>query len=214
MTHRTRVKICGITRLQDALHAVERGADSIGLNFHRSSPRFIEIEQAYAIRRKIPPFVNVTALMLDEDADWIAQVVHQVKPDSLQFHGSETSDICESWQLPYLKVIPMASVEDPVEYVKSYSSAQGFLFDSNAAGRQGGSGDTFDWSKIPSKFDFPMVLAGGINASNVAEAIVQVNPWGVDVSSGVEVSKGVKSADLIDQFILEVNRGDDIKTGS
>ena len=199
--------------MQDALHAVERGADSIGLNFHRSSPRFIEIEQAYAIRRKIPPFVNVTALMLDEDDDWIAQVVHQVKPDSLQFHGSETSDICESWQLPYLKVIPMASVEDPVEYVKSYSSAQGFLFDSNAAGRQGGSGDTFDWSKIPPKFNSPMVLAGGINPSNVAEAIIQLNPWGVDVSSGVEVSKGVKSADLIDQFILEVNRGDKTKMG-
>ena len=214
MIHRTRVKICGITRLQDALYAAESGADSIGLNFHRSSPRFIDIEQALMIRRQIPPFINVTALLMNEDDDWVAQVVHQVRPDSLQFHGSESVDSCEIWQLPYLKVIPMGSVADPVKYAQGYSSAQGFLFDSNAAGRQGGSGDTFDWSKIPSKFDFPMVLAGGINASNVAEAIVQVNPWGVDVSSGVEVSKGVKSADLIDQFILEVNRGDDIKTNS
>ena len=212
MTHRTRVKICGITRLQDALYAAERGADSIGLNFHRSSPRFIDIEQAIAIRSQIPPYVNVTALLMDEDDDWIAQVVHQVRPDSLQFHGTEAVDSCEVWQLPYLKVIPMGSVDDPIKYAESYSSAQGFLFDSNAAGRQGGSGDTFDWSRIPSRFNFPMVLAGGIDASNVAEAIVQQKPWGVDVSSGVEVSKGVKSADLIDQFIFEVNRGDDSKT--
>jgi len=199
--------------LQDALYAAERGADSIGLNFHRSSPRFIDIEQAQAIRKQIPPFVNVTALLLDEDDDWTAQVVHQVRPDSLQFHGSESVDSCEAWQLPYFKVIPMASVDDPVDYAKSYSSAQGFLFDSNAAGRQGGSGDTFDWSRIPSGFNFPMVLAGGINASNVAGAIVQLEPWGVDVSSGVEVSKGVKSADLIDHFMLEVNRGDESKSG-
>ena len=214
MSHRTRVKICGITRLQDALYAVESGADSIGLNFHRSSPRFIDIEQALMIRRQIPPFINVTALLMNENDDWVAQVVHQVRPDSLQFHGSESVDTCEIWQLPYLKVIPMGSVADPVKYAQEYGSAQGFLFDSNAAGRQGGSGDTFDWSKIPSSFNFPMVLAGGINASNVAEAIVQVNPWGVDVSSGVETSKGIKSADLIDQFILEVNRGDDRKTGA
>jgi phosphoribosylanthranilate isomerase len=151
----------------------------------------------------------VTALFLDESQDWIAEVVNQLRPDCLQFHGNESPEICEAWLLPYMKVIPMGSIEDPVAYAQSYKSAQGFLFDSNLAGLQGGSGDTFDWSKIPASFRYPLVLAGGLNPSNVAAAIARVKPWGVDVSSGVEVSKGVKSADLMDQFFQEVKRGDE-----
>jgi phosphoribosylanthranilate isomerase len=211
MNYRTRVKICGITRTQDAIHAANRGADSIGLNFHPSSPRAITIEQALKIRRVVPPFVTVTALFLDEDADWITQVIHQLRPDCLQFHGNESPEFCESWITPYIKAIPMGSIDDPDAYAQTYASAQGFLFDSNVAGRQGGSGDTFDWSKIPSSFEFPLVLAGGMNSSNVATAIARVQPWGVDVSSGVEVSRGVKSTDLIDHFFDEVKRGDECK---
>ena len=211
MNHRTRVKICGLTRIQDALHAANRGADSIGLVFHQPSPRAIEIEQALEIRRALPPFVTVTALFLDESVDWVKRVVHQLRPDCLQFHGNESPEFCETWLTPYIKAIPMGSIGDPGAYAQAYTSAQGFLFDSNVAGRLGGSGDTFDWSKIPSSFEYPLVLAGGMNSSNVAEAIARVWPWGVDVSSGVEVSRGVKSTDLIDQFFHEVERGDECK---
>ena len=208
MNYRTRIKICGITRVQDALHAAHRGADSIGLNFHPPSPRSLEIEKALEIRRVIPPFATVTALFLDDSEDWIAEVIHQLRPDCLQFHGNESTEFCEGWGVPYIKSIPMGSIEEPETYARLYESAQGFLLDSNVAGRLGGSGDTFDWSKIPASFEFPLLLAGGINASNVADAIVRVRPWGVDVSSGVEVSKGIKSADLMDHFFNEVKRGD------
>ncbi len=211
MNYRTRVKICGITRVQDARFAANRGADSIGLVFHQPSARAIEIEQALEIRRVLPPFVTVTALFLDESEDWISQVVHQLRPDCLQFHGNESPEFCESWLTPYIKAIPMGSIDDPDAYAQTYKLAQGFLLDSNVAGRLGGSGDTFDWSKIPSSFEYPLVLAGGINSSNVAAAIARVQPWGVDVSSGVEVSRGVKSTDLIDQFFDEVERGDECK---
>ena len=211
MNYRTRVKVCGLTSVSHAIHAANSGADSIGLVFHQPSPRVIEIEQALEIRRALPPFVTVTALFLDESIDWVAQVVHQLRPDCLQFHGSESPQFCESWLTPYIKAIPMGSIGDPNSYAQTYTAAQGFLFDSNAAGRLGGSGDTFDWSKIPSTFEYPMVLAGGMNSSNVAEAIARVRPWGVDVSTGVEASRGVKSTDMIDQFFHEVERGDKCK---
>jgi phosphoribosylanthranilate isomerase len=190
------------------MYAAMRGADAIGLVFHRPSPRSIDLRPAVEIRRALPPFVTVTALFLDEAEDWVAEVVHQLRPDCLQFHGNESPGFCENWALPYIKAIPMGSVPDPVDYAAQHRNAQGFLFDSNAAGRQGGSGDTFDWSKIPPAFEHPLILAGGINPANVAEAIVRVKPWGVDVSSGVEASKGVKNSDLVDQFFHEVKRGD------
>ena len=211
MNYRTRVKICGITRVQDARFAANRGADSIGLVFHQPSARAIEIEQALEIRKVLPPFVTVTALFLDESEDWISKVVHQLRPDCLQFHGNESPEFCESWLTPYIKSIPMGSIDDPDAYAQTYTLAQGFLLDSNVAGRLGGSGDTFDWSKIPASFEYPLVLAGGLDASNVAAAIARVQPWGVDVSTGVEVSRGVKSTDLIDQFFDEVVRGDKCK---
>ena len=204
MKSRTRVKICGITREQDARHAAASGADSIGLVFHQPSPKVVELEQAIAIRRILPPFVSVTAVFLDETTDWIAQVVHRLRPDCLQFHGSESVDFCESWGVPYIKSIPMGSTQNPVVYASQYASAQGFLMDSNVAGRLGGSGDTFDWSMIPSSLEFPLLLAGGIDPSNVAEAIARVRPWGVDVSSGVEQRRGVKDPNRIAAFVNAV----------
>jgi len=163
--------------MQDAIYAADKGVDSIGLMFHQSSPRVIELEQAREIRRALPPFVTVTALFLDETEDWIAEVVHRLRPDCLQFHGNETPAFCEAWEVPYIKAIPMGSIDDPSAYAREHGRAQGFLLDSNAAGRRGGSGDTFDWSKIPSAFEHPLVLAGGITASNVADAIVRVRTW-------------------------------------
>jgi len=208
MESRTRIKICGITRLDHALHIAKLGVDSIGLVFYRPSPRFIDIESAQKIRKSLPPFVTVTALLLNETEEWTEQVVDQIRPDCLQFHGDESLQTCEHWRRPYLKAIPMGSVTDARAYAAGYPSAQGFLLDSNVAGRRGGSGDTFDWSKIPSSFGSPLLLAGGLNPGNVAEAITQVKPWGVDVSSGVESAKGIKDIELINQFFHEVKRGD------
>jgi phosphoribosylanthranilate isomerase len=206
MNHRTRIKICGITRLEDALQVASLGGDAIGLVFHADSPRAVDIETAVAIREAMPPFVTVTAVLMNEDPQWIDQVVQAVRPDCLQFHGEERADFCRRWARPFIKAIPMASVTDVNAYARQYSAAQGFLMDSNVAGRQGGSGDTFDWSKIPSDFDFPLVLAGGLNPSNVSAAIARVNPWAVDVISGVEKSRGVKDANLINQFFDAVGR--------
>jgi len=208
MQSRTRIKICGITRLRDAQCVAALGGDAIGLAFHAQSPRAIELENALHIRQAMPPFITVTALFMDETEKWISQVVETVKPDCLQFHGEETPEFCRQWSQPFIKAVPMGSVDDASRYAELYPDAQGFLLDSNVAGRQGGSGDTFDWSKIPSNFDFPLVLAGGLNPSNVAAAITQVKPWGVDVSSGVEQSKGIKDFDLIGQLFKEVERVD------
>jgi phosphoribosylanthranilate isomerase len=206
--NRTRIKICGITRLFDAQQVAGHGGDAIGLNFHSKSPRAIELDNAVQIRMAMPPFITVTALFMNETKRWIKQVIDTVQPDCLQFHGEESPDFCRQWSRPFIKSIPMASVENASLYASRYSGAQGFLLDSNVAGRQGGSGDTFDWSKIPPSFDFPLVLAGGLNPSNVAAAISQVKPWGVDVSSGVEQAKGIKDSDLIEQFFNEVKRVD------
>lgn len=212
MQSRTRVKICGITRVADARHAAAMGADSIGLVFHQPSPRVVGLEQALLIRAALPPFVSSTALFLDDSEDWITEVVHRLRPDYLQFHGSESAEFCSAWGIPYLKTIAMGSSEEPLGCARAHAEAAGFLFDSNAAGRLGGSGDTFDWSEIPASFERPLVLAGGLNPSNVAAAITRVQPWGVDVSSGVEAARGIKNSDLINQFFREVKRGDDERT--
>ncbi len=208
MTQRTRIKICGIINEQDAQLVAQCGADAIGLVFHEPSPRFIDLQKARIIRHSLPAFITVTALFLNEEPGWIKEVIDRVDPDCLQFHGTETPDACEQWQKPYIKAIPMGSVDDASGYANLYASAQGFLMDSNVAGRQGGSGDTFDWSKIPSTFHHPLILAGGLTPQNVAEAVTQVKPWAVDVSSGVEQQKGIKDATLIKAFCREVARVD------
>lgn len=208
MNSKTRIKICGLTQLTDALHVAALGGDAIGLVFHAQSPRAVDIATARKIRWAMPPFVTVTALFMDEAEAWVSQVVEQVNPDCLQFHGVETQAFCAQWQKPYLKSIPMGSTSDVHEFVSRYADAQGFLLDSNVAGRQGGSGDTFDWSTIPSPINFPLILAGGLTPENVAQAIIQVKPWGVDVSSGVEKSRGKKDLALISQFFQEVKRAD------
>ena len=177
MISRTRIKICGISRLCDAQLVADLGGDAIGLVFHSQSPRAVEVDSAVKIRQAMPPFVTVTALFMNENESWVRQVMEKVQPDCIQFHGEETPEFCRQWSRPFIKAIPMGSVKDASRYAQQFPEAQGFLLDSNVAGRQGGSGDTFDWSKIPSTFDFPLVLAGGLNPSNVAAAIIQVKPW-------------------------------------
>lgn len=205
---RTRIKICGLRSLEHAHLASACGADSIGLVFHQASSRFIEPLAAERIVRQMPAFTSVTALFLDEIEDWVAQVIDQVDPDYLQFHGNESAHYCDQWQRPYIKAIPMGSVDDISVYANGFPNARGFLLDSHVAGRLGGSGDTFDWSKIPSDFQPPLILAGGLTPDNVADAVNQVRPWAVDVSSGVEASRGVKDPTLIKQFCNEVLRVD------
>lgn len=205
---RTRIKICGLRSVEQAEIAIDCGADAIGLVFHEASPRAIDMCTARAIRDALPAFVTLTALFMDEAEDLVEQVVQEIEPDLLQFHGSETPAFCNLWNRPYIKAIAMGDRVDAQAYALSYPQAQGFLMDSHAAGRQGGSGDTFDWSRIPATFQYPLILAGGLNPQNVAQAVTEVRPYAVDVSSGVESSRGVKDAALIRQFCKEVYRVD------
>jgi phosphoribosylanthranilate isomerase len=206
--NRTRIKVCGLRSVEQAQIAVASGADAIGLVFHRSSPRFVDIAQALKIRQSIPAFITVTALFMNEQEGLVEEVVQTVRPDLLQFHGAETAAFCGLWERPYIKAIAMGDDLDALGYATAYPDAMGFLMDSHAAGRQGGSGDTFDWSRIPAAFQYPLILAGGLNPRNVAQAVSEVRPYAVDVSSGVESSRGVKDATLIRQFCKEVYRVD------
>ena len=203
----TRIKICGITRTEDALAASAAGAYAIGLMFCPQSPRHLELDQAAAIRRCLPPFVVAVAVFLDASEDEIRGVVRQVRPDCLQFHGREPEAFCRAYGLPYLKTVPMTGV-DPVEFANRYPSAHGFLLDSHAPGQPGGSGRGFNWAQAPKKLGAPLILAGGLNPDNVADAIRQVRPYAVDVSSGVESSAGIKDAALMQAFVKGVQRGD------
>jgi len=206
---RTRIKICGLTRADDVEWACRLGADSIGLVFHARSPRFIELQTARKIRQQIPAFVTLTALFSNESDDWIDQVIQQIQPDLLQFHGQETGEHCERWKLPYIKAVAMAEVDALQRDINSHPQAKGFLLDSHAAGQQGGSGHAFDWQLFPANSDRALILAGGLTPDNVAEAIQQTRPWGVDVSSGVESpTKGIKDANKMKRFVQEVKRVD------
>ncbi len=208
---RTRIKICGLKSVEMALAAARAGADNLGLVFHARSPRCIGLDRALQIREALPAFVGITALFMDETQELVADVVDRLQPECLQFHGAEAPDFCEQWGRAYIKALPMgdlASDREILDYAARYRSSRGFLFDSHSAGRQGGSGDTFDWSRIPSDFPHPLILAGGLNPRNVARAITGLRPWAVDVSSGVERERGVKDPALMQQFCQEVFRAD------
>ncbi|MGB5398219.1 MAG: phosphoribosylanthranilate isomerase [Gammaproteobacteria bacterium] len=202
--HQTRVKICGITRVQDALCAAEHGADAIGLVFYARSPRNIDIARAQQICRELPAFVTTVALFKDADAATINTVLDAVPIDLLQFHGSEPARFCTQFSRPWIKALGMAqSAEKLVAEAEQYRDARGLLLDSHAPGEDGGSGLSFDWSSIP-PLPKPLILAGGLRVDNVAEAVKIVKPWAVDVSSGVESEKGLKDAALIAAFMQTV----------
>ena len=205
LTQRTRVKICGITRADDALAAAAMGVDAIGLVFYSASPRHVEIERAAEICRQLPAFVTTVALFLDAELSQVEQVLEQVPIDLLQFHGSEDPAYCERFGLPYIKALGMGSLSGDglLSQSKAYKNARGLLLDSHAQGAAGGTGESFDWERIPD-LDKPVILAGGLTVENVAAAIRDVRPWAVDVSSGVEQDKGIKSVDLMSAFMYEV----------
>jgi len=202
---RTRVKICGITRPEDALAVAAAGADAIGLVFYAKSPRAVTIEQARAIINVLPPFVTRVGLFVDASQAELDAVLDQVELDVVQFHGNESLAHCESAGKEYMKAVRVQETADIVAALERYPTASALLLDAYHPTKPGGTGETFDWDKIPTNLSKPIVLAGGLTADNVSQAIDAVKPYAVDVSGGVEASKGIKSAEKISRFIAAVN---------
>ncbi len=201
---RTRVKICGITREQDALDAIQLGADAVGLVFYPPSPRAVTIEQAAEIVRRLPPFVTVVALFVDASREDITATLDQVRIDLIQFHGNETLADCRGYNRPWIKAVRMRENTDLYAIKKRYPSASALLLDAYQAGKPGGTGAIFDWSRIPIDIAPSIILAGGLSAENIESAIQQVKPYAVDVSGGVEQSKGIKDPNKIAAFMCGV----------
>lgn len=206
---RTRIKFCGMTRAGDVRLASELGVDAVGFVFARQSKRRIEPEEARAMRTALAPFVDSIALFKDNPQEEVREIVRHMRPSLLQFHGSEDDAFCRGFGIPYLKAIAMGGNGQSTMPLRArYPGAAGFLFDSHAPGDDGGSGKTFDWSQIPQDPGKPWLLAGGLTADNVFDAVVATRPWGVDVASGVELSPGVKDGDLMRRFVEETRRAD------
>ncbi|HVE53593.1 MAG TPA: phosphoribosylanthranilate isomerase [Ramlibacter sp.] len=203
---RTRIKICGNTRTGDAAAAARAGADAIGLVFYPPSPRYLSVERAREIRDALPPFVQTVALFVNADAAQVSQVIGRVHPGMLQFHGDEPPEFCAQFGLPYVKACRMKQGVSALEYLRPFSQAAAWLFDSHVP-EYGGVGESFDWSLVPAT-EKPVILSGGLSQANVAAAIRRVRPWGVDVSSGVESAKGIKDAGKVAAFITEVRNAD------
>ncbi len=201
---RTRIKICGITRVDDALAAASLGADAIGLVFYEVSPRHVSLEQARAIARALPPFVTRVGLFVDVLADQIREAIQFAGIDILQFHGDRPAETYAAFGRPYIKAIRMADNVDLHAQQQAYPDAAAFLLDAYVPHVQGGSGTTFDWNRVPRDLQKPVILAGGLTAANVREAITKVRPFAVDVSSGVEKAKGIKDIDKMSTFIDSV----------
>ena len=204
----TRIKICGITRIEDGLVAAQVGADAIGLVFVDQSPRRVSIETARAIVAALPPFVSTVALFVDPSPAQVNSVLRDVRPDCLQFHGAETPEFCAGFGIPWLKAARVKPETDLLQFATSYVGAQGVLLDAYSPAAHGGTGERFDWSLIPAHLPRPLILAGGLEPGNVAEAVRRVRPWAVDVSSGVEAAKGIKDAAKVAAFISEVRNVD------
>jgi phosphoribosylanthranilate isomerase len=201
---RTRVKICGITRPEDGLIAAELGADAIGLVFYPPSSRWVDVEIAQHIVAALPPLITVVGLFMNAEPAAVQAVLTSVRIDLLQLHGGEEPAYCECFGKPYLKAVPMGANANVQDYEQRFASATGLLLDSHGGQKMGGTGQSFDWTQIPAQRQKPLILAGGLHPGNVAEAIRQVRPYAVDVSSGVESAKGIKDAALMRAFLRGV----------
>ncbi|MBD8707065.1 phosphoribosylanthranilate isomerase [Pseudomonas sp. CFBP 13711] len=200
-----RSKICGITCIEDALAAVDAGADAIGLVFYPKSPRFVTVEQAQAIVAALPPFVSTVGLFVNAERADLKALLDVVPLDLIQFHGDETPEQCEGYNRPYIKALRVQAGDDIAASCDAYANACGILLDAYVAGIPGGTGETFDWALIPKHLSKPVILAGGLTSANVSQAIAQVQPYAVDVSGGVEKSKGLKDHDKIRAFMSAVH---------
>jgi phosphoribosylanthranilate isomerase len=195
------VKICGITREQDALAAARAGAHAIGMVFHARSPRVVAPSAARRIVDALPAFVTSVALFVDPGAAEVERIIEEVRPQLLQFHGSEDAEFCRQFGLPYIKAARVRPQVDLLQYARLYADAKGLLLDAFVEGGHGGTGASFDWDLIPKDLPLPVILAGGLTPENVALAVRKTRPWAVDVSTGVEASKGIKDAAKIAAFV-------------
>ena len=209
---RTRVKICGFTRVEDAVYAAHLGVDAIGLVFYPPSPRHVEIEQAVKIVNALPAFTSVVALFVDEQEARIREVLARVSIDCLQFHGDEPAEACRVYGKRYIKAVRMQDGIDISALALHYHDAAGLLLDAYHPGAKGGTGSQFDWELIPKQCTLPVILAGGLDETNAKQAVQTVRPYALDVSSGVEAEKGVKDSLKMAAFIKQVNEGDRVTT--
>lgn len=200
----TRVKICGITRVGDALAAARLGAHAVGLVFHAGSPRAVTPAQAREIIDALPPFVVPVGLFVNADARIVRETLAAAPVQLLQFHGDETPDFCAGFGLPFLRAVRVRAGTDLLQYAREFHAAKGLLLDAWVEGARGGTGTTFDWSLIPGDLPAPVVLSGGLNPDNVGQAVRRVRPWAVDVSSGVEAAKGIKDVRKMEAFMTGV----------
>ena len=201
-----RSKICGITRIEDALAAAEAGADAIGLVFYAKSPRAVDVRQARAIIAELPPFVTTVGLFVNASRCELNEILEVVPLDLLQFHGDETPQDCEGYHRPWIKALRVRPGDDLEAACQLYAGARGILLDTYVPGVPGGTGEAFDWSLVPARLSKPIILAGGLCADNVGQAIAQVRPYAVDVSGGVEQAKGIKDAMKIEAFVRAVKQ--------
>ena len=201
-----RSKICGITRIEDALAAAEAGADAIGFVFYAKSPRAVDVRQARAIIAELPPFVTTVGLFVNATRCELNEILEVVPLDLLQFHGDETPQDCEGYHRPWIKALRVRPGDDLEAACQQYAGARGILLDTYVAGVPGGTGEAFDWSLVPERLSKPIILAGGLSADNVGQAIAQVRPYAVDVSGGVEQAKGIKDAAKIEAFMRAVKQ--------
>ena len=201
----TRIKICGLTREEDVDAAVAAGADAIGFVFYPPSPRYVTPARAAALARRIPPFVQVVGLFVNEASETVAEVCAAVPINLLQFHGDESPDYCRAFHRPYLRAARVRPGLDLVEFARAFPDARGLLLDAFVDG-YGGGGQVFDWSLVPSDLPLPLVLSGGLHAENVGEAVRTLRPVAVDVSSGVEMAKGIKDHARIAAFVAAVRQ--------
>jgi len=201
-----RVKICGLTRVEDVRGAVANGADALGFVFYEPSPRAVTVAQAELLVRCVPAFVSVVGLFVNPSAEQVREVLDRIPLDLLQFHGDETADFCEQFGRRWIKAVRVQSARQIEQAFAEYHSAAGILVDAWDPDRYGGTGHSFNWSLIPPERSLPLILAGGLSSDNVFRAVEQVKPWAVDVSGGVEKSKGIKDIEKISDFIKEVHR--------
>jgi len=206
--HRTRIKICGIREPAMALHAANSGADAIGLVFHRPSPRYVEPARAAAIMQALPPYVMAVGLFVNLTESEVRAILAEVPLHLLQFQGDEEPAFCEAFRVPYVRAVRMEQGTDLLEYASRFARARALLLDAHVPGLAGGTGRSFDWKAIPRGLPMPIILSGGLTIENVGHAVREVQPWAVDVSSGVEAERGVKDPRRIDEFIRSVQRED------
>ncbi|MGZ8186557.1 MAG: phosphoribosylanthranilate isomerase [Methylobacter sp.] len=209
---RTRVKICGFTRVEDAVCAAHSGVDAIGLVFYPPSPRNVDIDQAIKIVNALPAFTTVVALFVDEQESRVREVLELVAIDCLQFHGDEPAEACRIYGKRYIKALRMQPGIDINSVVKQYHDAAALLLDAYHPASKGGTGSRFDWDLIPGQCDLPIVLAGGLAIDNARQAVQKVRPYALDVSSGVEIEKGIKDASKMAAFLNEVYESDRLST--